>query len=52
MVESGGDEGDADGVAEAFVGAVTPDDVGLVAAGGLCDFEDFVHFVERHFVGA
>ena len=46
VVESRGDEGHTDGLAKAFVGAVTPDDVGVVATGVLSDFEDLVDFVE------
>ena len=46
MVEAGGNQGYTEGFAEAFVGAVTPDDVGVVAAGILGDFEDFVDFVQ------
>ena len=39
-------------LSEAFVGAVAPDDVGVVAAGVLGDFEDLIDFIERDFVGA
>ena len=54
MIETGGNEGDTDGFAQTFVGAVAPDDIGVVvaAASGLCDFQDFIYFVKRHLVGA
>ena len=52
MVKAGGNQGDAEGLAEAFVSTVAPDDVGVVAASILGDFKNLVHLVQRHFVGA
>ena len=45
VVEARGNQGHAEGFAEAFVGAVTPNDVRVVAAGVLGDFQDFIHLV-------
>ena len=52
VIEARGNQGDAEGLTEAFVGAITPDDVGVVATSVLGNFEDLVHFVKRDLVGA
>ena len=51
VVEARGNQGNTEGFAETFVGAVTPNNIGVVAASVLGDFENLVHFVERDLVG-